>query len=84
MGEAVSLLLKVECYAGYKADERPRRFTALRPDPVPHEVTAILDQWYGVGYQCFKVRADDGHSYLLKHCQKEDIWTLESFRRQAP
>jgi hypothetical protein len=30
------------------------------------------------------VRADDGHSYILKHSQKEDVWTLESFRREAP
>ena len=76
----MSLRLKVECYAGYKAEERPLRFTALKPDARTFEVKDILDQWYGVGYRCFKVRADDGAIYILKHTEPDDIWTLESFR----
>jgi hypothetical protein len=47
-------------------------------------VKEVLDQWYGVGYRCFKVRADDGAVYILKHTETEDIWTLESFRRDKP
>ncbi|PYV23965.1 MAG: hypothetical protein DMG24_12735 [Acidobacteria bacterium] len=76
----MSLLLKVECYSGYRADERPLRFTlgASRP----HEVKEILDQWYGPGYQCFKVRADDNNLYILRHHAEQDHWTLDSFRRE--
>ena len=77
----MSLTLKVECYAGYKADERPRRFTACTPNARTYEVREVLDQWYGVGHQSFKVRADDGNLYVLKHHEKGDVWTLESFRR---
>jgi hypothetical protein len=88
----VSLALRVECYAGFKADERPLRFTpaasanptgqALSPAHT-YEVKEVLDQWYGQGYQCFKVLADDGNLYILRHDQAEDTWTLDAFRSGA-
>ncbi len=72
--------LKVECYSGYRADERPLRFAfAGKADAPGYEVKEILDHWYGVGYQCFKVRADDGNTYILRHDEKEDCWRLDSF-----
>ena len=77
----MSLVLKVQCYAGYKADERPLRFTPQAKDARTYEVKEVLDQWYGVGYRCFKVRADDGAVYIIRHQEQEDIWTLDSFRR---
>lgn len=80
----MSLLLKVECYAGYKADERPLRFAFQgRPDSRSYEVKEVLDQWYGPGYRCFKVVADDGNVYILRHEEAEDTWALESFRRAS-
>lgn len=78
----MSLRLKVECYSGYKAEERPLRFAAQAADARTYEVKEVLDQWYGVGYTCFKVRADDNCLYILKHHEKGDIWTLESYRRE--
>lgn len=75
--------LKVECYSGYRADERPLRF--FFPGQVnarQYEVRDVLDQWYGVGYQCFKVRADDGNTYILRHKFENDSWELDSFRRE--
>jgi hypothetical protein len=80
----MSLTLKVECYAGYRADERPLRFTPQTAAGRTYQVKEVLDQWYGVGYRCFKVRADDGAVYILKHTETEDIWTLESFRSDKP
>jgi hypothetical protein len=77
----MSLRLKVECYAGYKADERPLRFTPQTPETRTYEVRDVRDQWYGVGYTCFKVLADDGNLYILRHDDAEDVWTLDSFRR---
>ncbi len=77
----MTMRLKVECYAGYKADERPLRFTPLTPHAHTFEVTQALDQWYGIGYTCFKVRADDGNLYILRHDHAADIWTLDSFQR---
>ena len=80
----MSLHLKVDCYSGYKADERPLRFSfADKPGGQVIEVEEVLDQWYGIGYHCFKVLADDGNFYVLRHQQAEDSWVLDSFRRGA-
>jgi len=74
--------LLVECYSGFRADERPLRFAfAAEPGAPQYDVEEVLDQWYGLGYQCFKVRASDGNIYILRHEQGEDRWRLDSFRR---
>lgn len=85
----MSLALKVECYSGHKADERPLRFLMGEASdaaetaalPRTYEVKEVLDQWYGPGYQCFKVLADDGNLYILRHNLVEDAWELDSFRQ---
>ncbi len=68
----------VEAYAGYKADERPQRFTLQGRS---FDVQEIVDRWYGPDYAYFKVRAGDGNIYLLKHSPQEDAWSLEVFRQ---
>ncbi len=70
----------VECYSGYKADQRPIRFQL--GDRV-YIVEELLDQWYSPDYLYFKVRADDGNLYILKQNQTADEWTLEAFRRMT-
>jgi len=78
----MDMQLKVECYSGYRADERPLRFAFVREACAPmYEVQEVLDQWYGVGYRCFKVRANDGNTYILRHQEDLDCWGLDSFRR---
>ncbi len=74
------LRLQVETYSGYKADERPLRF---RQGERSYEVCEVLDRWYGPADTWFRVRADDGCCYVLRHrrCADEDFWTLEAFRR---
>lgn len=71
--------LRVECYAGRKADERPVRFHIGEQVRIVEEV---LDQWYGPNDLFFKVRADDGSLYILRRdgSTPEGMWTLESFR----
>ena len=44
--------LRVECYSGSKADERPVRF---RLDDHDYFVEELLDQWYGPDDTYFKV-----------------------------
>lgn len=72
--------VRVECYSGYKAEERPVRFQLDEQDRIVEE---ILDQWHSPDATYFKVRADDGSTYVLKHVlsPQQDLWTLESFRR---
>ncbi|MBI1897006.1 MAG: hypothetical protein HYZ57_06980 [Acidobacteria bacterium] len=70
--------LRVECYAGRKADERPLRFHLGQRE---YRVQELIDQWYGPEDTFFKVRADDGNLYVLRHARDEDIWSLESTRQ---
>jgi len=75
------LQVKVECYSGYKSDQRPLKFTlGNRKYPVKE----VLDQWYGPNDIYFKLRAEDGDIYILRHHQEgnEDFWSLESFRSE--
>ena len=78
------MALHVECYAGYKADERPLRFQSHQKGSRMFEVVEVLDQWFGVGYRCFKVHVDDGNVYILRHNEKDDEWSLDCFRRSGP
>jgi hypothetical protein len=71
--------IKVDCYAGYKGEECPRRFTL--GDAVL-DVTEIEDQWYSPSSQYFRVRANDENTYVLRHDQENDSWSLEAFRRK--
>jgi hypothetical protein len=70
--------IQVESYAGYKANETPRRF--LREDQWI-EIEEVLDRWHQVESlpewpraNYFKVRAADQREFLLKHDQESDGW----------
>lgn len=71
--------VEVECYAGRIADERPVRF---RLNEHEHLVEEVLDQWYGPEHVFFKVQADDGYTYILRHetSRAEGAWELVSVR----
>ncbi len=69
--------VRVECYAGYKADQRPVRFT-MGGNTLNVEV--VEDQWYSPSAVYFRVRAEDGNIYVLRHDEVEDRWSLDAFR----
>ena len=73
---------QVECYSGRKADERPICF---RVDEHEYVVEELLDQWYGPEDAWYKVGADDGNLYILRHQTSvpDGAWDLVSFRRAA-
>ena len=60
-------------YSGYKANERPLYFVV---DLQKLEVKEVIDRWYGLEHDYFKVRAGDGRVYLLKWHRSLDIWFL--------
>ena len=70
--------IRVECYSGHRADERPLRFEL--GNRIYH-VECVDDRWYSPGAAYFRVRADDGHTYVMRHDEERDSWTLEAFRR---
>ena len=74
-----NMKLEVDTYSGWKADERPVRF---RADGHEYGVEEILDQWYGPDHAYYKVRADDGNLYILRHetSTPDGAWDLVSFR----
>jgi hypothetical protein len=69
--------IRVECDLVYPADEPPQRF-ALRGRQF--EVAEVEDRWYSPGTVYFRVRANDGNFYILRHVEGIDVWSLDGFR----
>jgi len=70
--------VRVECYAGYTGDEEPRAF---HMGVERHRVTAIVERWRDQDADYFRVRADDGNRYRLRHDRQSDAWELTVERR---
>jgi hypothetical protein len=72
--------VNVECYAGYRGEETPRRIDL---DGYRVEVVEVVDRCLGPDHRYFKVRGDDGAVYLLRHDERADRWELTTFERGA-
>ena len=70
--------IEVEAYSGHKPDERPMRF---RLGDRWLSVVDVVDRWFDPDAIYFRVRAEDGDLYILRHVEGSDIWTLEAFRK---
>lgn len=68
--------LRVECHAGHRGEEAPRRF--LLGERVI-EVMEIIDRWLDPAHRYFKVRGDDGGIYILRYDVPKDAWELTLF-----
>lgn len=74
---------QVECYSGYKANERPIAFSYQERR---REILKILDRWYEGGIKpdapvvnYFKVKMDDGGIFLLRYAADSDTWSLSVY-----
>lgn len=65
--------VKVSAYSGYKANERPLSFVM---DRHKIEVQEIIDRWYGVESDYFKILGQDGMVYILKWHRLLDVWLV--------
>jgi len=72
------MTVEVEAYSGFKADERPLRF---RLGGRWLTVEEVLDRWYDPQAVYFRIRADGGDLYILRHSEPGDDWTLQAYRR---
>ena len=72
MGRGV-LNIRVECYAGYRAEETPRRFQIAGRTV---EVVDVLDRWIAPEHRYFKLRGDDGGIYIIRHDAAAGHWEL--------
>ena len=70
-------IVRVECYSGYKADERPVRIVF---EAQTLEIAEVEDRWYSPGATYFRVRVKNGERYVLRRDDAQDIWTLTAFR----
>ena len=73
MSSAPAIPLRVECYAGHRAEERPEAFWLCGRRVA---VRAILDRWYGEDHAYFKLVGEDGVRYILRRDDYRDGWEL--------
>ena len=70
-------MVKVECYSGYRVNERPVAFTINECDYTrSFQIREVIDRWFGETADYFKVIADDDNIYLLKYDGRQDVWDL--------
>ena len=72
--------VQVDCYSGYKANERPTAFTYQGHRL---EISEIIDRWYEGGVKpdqpvidYFKVRTSEGQVFLLRYLSLFDAWSV--------
>jgi hypothetical protein len=70
--------LQVECYAGYRGEETPRRF---RLGTQKIEIQKILDRWMAPDHRYFKVLGEDNAVYILRHDVESWHWDLTFFKQ---
>ncbi len=68
----------MQCYAGYRGEQEPRRFY-LGSQAV--EITEVLDRWVGPDHRYFKCRGSDGDIYILRNDVMADAWELTMFEK---
>ena len=73
---AQDLTVRVECYAGHRAEETPRAFH-LGERRI--EVVEVLDRWLAPDHRYFKVKGGDGAVYIIRHDVPSERWELTMF-----
>ena len=73
--------IPVECYSGYKANERPVVFTFRERR---WEIAEVVDRWYegGIGAgrpqaNYFKIRTTEGNVFLLRYLAHSGAWSIQ-------
>lgn len=65
--------IRVDCYAGHRGEQTPRRFFLGRRGV---EVAAVVDQWLAPDHRYFKVKDAKGALYILRHDTPSGRWAL--------
>lgn len=72
------MIIRVECYAGYRGEETPRRlFMGQRCIAV----VAVQDRWLAPDHRYFKLIGDDDGLYIVRHDPRLDQWQLTCFKK---
>ena len=70
-------LVRVECYSGFKAEERPIRIV-FKSQTL--EIVEVEDRWYSRGARYFRVLTESGDRYVLRQEEAQGVWSLTAFR----
>ena len=70
--------VRVECYAGYRGDETPRR---LHFEGREIEVSEVLSRWKEPGVLFFRVRTEEGRLYVLHKDESAGRWDIPEILR---
>lgn len=69
--------ITVECYAGHRGEETPRR---INLDGRHIEVAEVLDQWLAPDHRYFKILGSDDAVYIVRHDVLNDVWELTMYQ----
>jgi hypothetical protein len=69
--------IQVDCYAGYRGEETPRR---IRMATYKIDVKEVLDRWLAPDHRYFKVIGDDAATYIIRHDTVKWEWELVFYR----
>jgi len=75
------IAVRVECYAGHRGEEIPRRFFL---DGRAIEVAELVDQWLAPDHRYFKLRDPQGATWILRHDTRTGGWELTMYERGRP
>ena len=70
--------IEVFCYAGHRGEETPRR---IKMGERMIHVQRIVDRWLAPDHRYFKLDADDGSRYIIRHDVRTSQWELVYYER---
>lgn len=73
------MAIQVECEAGHRGEPEPVVFWLGRRRLA---VRGILDRWFAPARRWYKVDADDGQHYVLRHDEATGEWELAALTRR--
>lgn len=73
------LTIGVECYAGHRGEQTPR---TLILGERRIAVATVLDAWLAPDHRYFKLKGEDGDTYLVRHDELRGTWELTMFRAE--
>ncbi len=72
--------IRVECYAGYRGEETPRR---LLLDGRSIDVVDVVDRWFGPDHRYFKILGADRATYIIRQDIPNDDWEMTMYQRPS-
>jgi len=69
--------IRVDCYAGHRGDETPRR---LFFDERSIEVIEVIDRWIGSDHRYFKLKGSDQATYIIRQDTLMHCWEMTMYQ----